>query len=277
MRMTRLGQFFRDVSSAVSKSPEVRVAVREAGQVLGKQLETQARNEVQRFVDRFEARGAQKPRGLTPEQRASNEDFVRGLYRDLLKREPDEGGLKAHLAGLEGGMTRAQIRDVFLGSPEYAELQRQPVPVQPAPVEPTPTPAPAPRTYPEPGPALSTVPAKAEYLDVPIDRSSPDAALLSTARWVRANRPGYFDKGDDRHVAFQMMTEVIGILRANGFDAHRVVNHPSRPSSDPYRYGSDAVVLNNRIHDLFVAWGDPGRGDPTLGYMGDYAPGRLRE
>jgi Domain of unknown function (DUF4214) len=271
MRMTRLGQFFRDVSSAVTRSPEVRAAVHQAGAQVGKQLEKEAL----KFVDRFETRRAQRPQVVTPEQRAGNEDFVRGLYRDLLQREPDAGGLAAHLAGLEGGMSRAQIRQVFLDSSEYAQLQL-PRPVEPAPT-PAPAPAPAPRTYPEPGPALSSVPPKAEYLDVPIDTSSADAALLSTARWVRANRPGYFDKGEDRAVAKEMMTEVIGILRAHGFDAHRVVNHPSLPPSNPVRWGSDSVVLNGKIHDLFVAWGEPGRADPTLGYMGPYAAGRLRE
>lgn len=269
--MGKLVQFFREVKTNVARSPEMKQAVKQ----VEKQVEAEVVRGLQRFVDRFEHQQPVAPKTITPEQRASNEQFVTGLYRELLQREPDADGLKAHLAGLERGATRAQIRDVFLNSSEYAELQRPP----PAPVEPTPAPAPAPapRTYPEPGPALSTVPPKPEYLDVPIDTSSADAALLSTARWVRANRPGYFDKGDDRHVAMEMMTEVIGILRAHGFDAHRVVNHPSLPMSNPVRWGSDAVVLNGKIHDLFIAWGDPGRADPTLGFMGPYAPGRLRE
>jgi hypothetical protein len=269
--MGKLIQFFREVKTNVARSPEVKTAV----QQVEKQVEAQITRGLERFVDRFEHR-VSKPSGLSPEQRASNEGFVRGLYRELLNREPDAEGLAAHLAGLERGVTRAQIRDVFLNSSEYQELQRP----KPAPVEPTPAPvpAPAPRTYPEPGPALSTVPPKAEYLDVPIDTSSPEAALLSTAKWVRQNRPAYFDNmQDDRGLARDMMTEVIGILRAHGFDAHRVVNHPSLPPSNPVRWGSDAAVLNGKVYDLYISYGDPNQSVPHLGYAGPYDAGRLRE
>ncbi|MBL8951025.1 MAG: DUF4214 domain-containing protein [Myxococcaceae bacterium] len=202
--------------------------------------------------------------------------FVTGLYRELLGREPDVEGFAAHLNGLRGGMSHDDIRQVFLTSPEYAERQaalNAPAP-QPAPAPTTP---PAPALPPEPGAALSTVPMRAEYTNIAIDRSSPAAAAKSAAEWVRRNKPEYFDKGDDRQVAFEMMTWVTGALRANGFDAHRVVNHPSRAVGDGLRYGSDAVVVNGRVYDVYVAWGDPGRGDPTAQDMGPYAAGRLRE
>ncbi|MFO0598585.1 MAG: DUF4214 domain-containing protein [Myxococcaceae bacterium] len=269
MRSSRLGQFFRDVSVNLSRSPEVRTALNQA-------VEKEVLRGVQRFVDRFEAKAAPGKPTRTDAQRADDQAFVRGLYRDLLHREPDPEGFAAHLAGLERGATRADIRQVFLGSSEYAELQR-PRPTPPIAPTPAPAPAPAPRTYPEPGRALSTVPPKESYLDVPVDQTSPDAAVLSTARWIRSNRPGYFDKGDDRKVAFDMMTEIIGVLRAHGYDAHRVVNHTDRPVGDGLRYGSDAVVLNGKIFDLYGAWGDPSRGTPQLLYVGDYASDRLRE
>lgn len=140
--------------------------------------------------------------------------------------------------------------------------------------EPGRPPGPAPS---EPGAPLSTVPMRPEYANIPIDKSSPAAAARSAAEWVRRNHPEFFDKGDDRQVAFEMMTWVVGALRANGYDATRVVNHPSRPVGDGMRYGSDAVVLNGRIYDVYVAWGDPGRGDPTAQDVGPYEPGRLRE
>lgn len=270
-RMTRLASFFRDAGRTLSRDPHVRAAVKQLEQEVSRDLRREVARGVDRLVDRFEPARA-KPR-VSPEQRASNEAFVTSLYRDLLGREPDAAGLAAHLGGLEGGMTRAQLRDVFLGSDEYRALQQRPAPAP----EPAPTPAPPPRTYPEPGPALSTVPAKPEYLDVPIDRGSMEAAVLSTARWVRANRPEYFNQGEDRSVAFAMMTEVIGILRAHGYDAHRVVNHPSLPMGHGNRYGSDAVVVQDRIYDVFGAWGGPGRGDPQLMFAGPYAAGRLRE
>ncbi len=129
----------------------------------------------------------------------------------------------------------------------------------------------------EPGAPLSTVPLKPEYANIPLDTSSPSAAAKSAAQWVRQNHPEFFDKGDDRQVAFEMMTWVVGALRAHGYDATRVVNHPDRPVGDGLRYGSDAVVLNGRIYDVYVAWGDPGRGDPVANDVGPYAAGRLRE
>ncbi len=118
---------------------------------------------------------------------------------------------------------------------------------------------------------------RAEFANAPIDTSSDSAAARSAAAWVKQNHPEFFDKGDDRQVAFEMMTWVIGALRAKGYDAHRVVNHPSRAVGDGMRYGSDAVVINGRIFDVYAAWGDPGRGDPVAQDMGAYAAGRLRE
>jgi len=123
---------------------------------------------------------------------------------------------------------------------------------------------------PAPGGPLTTVPPNPSYAAVRLDKSSPLAALLSAARWVRQNRPEYFDKGEDRPTAYKMMTEVIGIMRANGYDAHRVVNHPSRPVGDPGRYGTDALVLDGVIYDVFRAWGDPGGGEPQTLNVGTY-------
>ncbi len=275
MRMTRLGQFFRDAGKTLARDPQVRAAAKQVEQELNRSLQRQVEKGLTRFVDRFEP--AKRPAGLTPEQRASNEAYVTSLYRDLLGRAPDADGLAAHLAGLEGGNSRAQLRDVFLGSDEYRALQAQPQPQpQPAPA-PVPAPAPPPRSYVEPGPALSTVPPKPGYLDVTLDRRSLDGAVMSAARWVREHRPQYFNQGEDRAVAFEMMTEVIGIMRANGYDAHRVVNHPSFPMGHGNRYGSDALVVEGRIYDVFGAWGEAGRGDPQALFQGPYAQGRLRE
>lgn len=275
---TRLTQFFRNAVTTLKRDPEVQRALRDTKQQVEVALNRAIEGGVSRWADRFEA-----PRNqgrLTPEQKASNAGYVVGLYRELLGREPDADGMLAHLKGLEGGTTREQLRDVFLTSDEYRARTATPdAPANPpsVAVPTTPAPTPAPRSYQEPGPALSTVPPRPEYLDIPVDRSSGSAAALSAAKWVRANKPGFFDKGDDRAVAFEMMTWVIGALRANGFDAHRVVNHPSRPMTDGYRYGSDAVVVEGRIYDVFGAWGDPGRGDPQAMDAGPLAAGRLRE
>ncbi len=54
-----------------------------------------------------------------PASRATDGEFVKGLYRDLLGREPDAEGFHSHMRGLENGMTRDEIRQVFLSSPEF--------------------------------------------------------------------------------------------------------------------------------------------------------------
>jgi hypothetical protein len=277
MRMTRLGQFFRDAGAALRADPQIRVALKQVEVQLSRSVEREVTKGLARFVDRFEP--ARSKPDLTPEQRASNEGYVRALYQELLGREPDADGFAAHLAGLERGLTRAQLRDVFLQSDEYRAREAQPRPAptpEPLPAPP-PAPQPPPRAYPEPGPALATVPPRAEWAQVRLDTRSLDAAVFSAAKWVREHRPHYFNQGEDRAVAFAMMTEVIGIMRANGFDAHRVVNHPSFPIGHGNRYGSDALVVQGRIYDVFGAWGEPSRGDPQALYQGDYAAGRLRE
>jgi hypothetical protein len=70
---------------------------------------------------------------LEPASKASDTEFVKGLYRDLLHREPDTGGLAAHLSGLANGMSRDAIKQVFLSSPELRALQNAPAaPTAPA-------------------------------------------------------------------------------------------------------------------------------------------------
>ena len=114
------------------------------------------------------------------------------------------------------------------------------------------------------------MPIDPAWRNVRLDKSSPAAAVLSAARWVKENHPEFFDKGDDRPTAMEMMKHVIGVLRANGFDAHRVVNYKDRPVGDPGRYGKDALVLGGTIFDVYGAWGDPGRGDPQALDVGPY-------
>lgn len=329
---------------------------------------------------------------------AADREYVTGLYREVLGREPDEGGLKSHLNGLANGMSREAIKDVFLTSSEYREKQAAaaatPAPAPQAPTAPAqvgvgpvplegydgtklhnlshqtvkyqfgrvashhpldgvkshadaeallnkmrpeleaaglkvhevkgdkirvetelgqewvdvvrgagggnpgwwwgsegkaipgtrpgqPTTPPGP-TQPgtpgtEPGAPLSTVPLRPEYANARIDTSSGPAAAKSAAQWVKDTYPQLFGHGDDRTIAFEVMTHVIGALRTAGIDAHRVVNHPSRAVGDGLRYGSDAVVINNDIFDVYGAFGDPGRSDVQALNVGPYAAGRLRE
>ena len=74
----------------------------------------------ERLRDAFEA----APLNGQPKQTAeADKGFVTDLYRNLLKREPDAEGLMSHLRGLERGMSREEIADVFKRSPEFAEVQ----------------------------------------------------------------------------------------------------------------------------------------------------------
>ncbi|MDP3237756.1 MAG: DUF4214 domain-containing protein [Myxococcales bacterium] len=61
--------------------------------------------------------------GQTKQTAEADKGFVTELYRTLLQREPDAEGLMSHLRGLERGMSRDEIADVFRRSPEFAEVQ----------------------------------------------------------------------------------------------------------------------------------------------------------
>lgn len=268
MRTTRLSQFFREARSAVVNSPEVRDAVRKATQdAVTKGLE--------RFIDRFERPSRPAPNAPRPPSAADTE-YVTGLYRELLGREPDAEGLRSHLAGLSGGLSREDLRQVFLTSAEYRERQARPP--APPPAEPTPTPAPPappPVVLREPGRPLATVPLKPEYRNARIDTSSASAAALSAARWAKDAYPELFTRAHERQVTFEIMTHVIGALRVAGYDATRVVNHPSFPVGHGNRYGTDAVVIEGMVFDVYGSFGE--QNIPQALNHGPYAPGRLRE
>lgn len=201
------------------------------------------------------------------------------LYTGILGRSADAEGDVATRSAISGGQLTHRVFDILL-SPEHRDLMSRAPQPSPAPTPtPAPTPAPTPSTLPaEPGPALATVPMRAEYAKIPVDTSSESAAVLSVARWVRTNKPEFFTGGENRKVAYEMMAWLIGALRAHGIDAHRVVNHPSLPVGEPHRYGSDALVMPSKtIFDVYASWGDPGRSEPHALNQGPYAPGRLRD
>lgn len=56
---------------------------------------------------------------LAEEDPQSDREFVTGLYRDLLGREPDAGGLAGWVSQLQAGMSREEVRQGFLASEEY--------------------------------------------------------------------------------------------------------------------------------------------------------------
>lgn len=66
---------------------------------------------------------------LIEEDPQSDQDYVASLYRDLLDREPDAGGLADWLEQLRGGMSREEVQRGFLASEEY--WSKHPVPDSP--------------------------------------------------------------------------------------------------------------------------------------------------
>ena len=56
----------------------------------------------------------------------SDQDYVVGLYREILGREPDAAGAAGWVAALQGGASRESVRDAFLASEEYKRLHGEP-------------------------------------------------------------------------------------------------------------------------------------------------------
>lgn len=66
---------------------------------------------------------------LIEEDPQNDQDYVASLYRDLLGREPDAGGLNGWVTALRDGMSREDVRQGFLQSDEYRS--RHPAPDTP--------------------------------------------------------------------------------------------------------------------------------------------------
>ena len=49
----------------------------------------------------------------------SNEDYITVLYRSIFFRDPDPDGFDIYLGQLNGGATREEVLDIFLGSEEW--------------------------------------------------------------------------------------------------------------------------------------------------------------
>ena len=89
------------------------------------------------------------------------------------------------------------------------------------------------------------------------------------------NRSWGYNKND---TSYKTTKEIVQLLvRAAGYDATRVVNHPDRAVGDGWRYGSDAVVLEGRVFDVYGNFGSPGGSNVQALDVGPYEAGRLRE
>jgi hypothetical protein len=81
-----------------------------------------AREDQRIWVDRLQRDVA--PAALVLEFMASDEHFVRELYRGLFDREPDPAGFEACLLALQRGQSRAQLVDSLLKSEEFRRSLR---------------------------------------------------------------------------------------------------------------------------------------------------------
>lgn len=59
--------------------------------------------------------------GTNPQPRMRYESIIALGYRDILGRDPDQGGLEAYNYAIENGMTEAQFREHLLRSDEFEE------------------------------------------------------------------------------------------------------------------------------------------------------------
>ena len=133
---------------------------------------------------------------------------------------------------------------------------------------------------PEPGTPLTTVPLTAamkkgadEILAAhPGIKSNIGELTKEAAAYVKRTQPGILPVGDNRAAAYATMTQVIGIVRSMGIDAFRVVNHPTL--DNPVRVGSDALVVNGQIYDVFRAFGEAS--EPVNQNVGAWDPNRSK-
>lgn len=103
--------------------------------------------------------------------------------------------------------------------------------------------------------------AEARAKDAPIDKSSIDAAVLSAAKWAKANSADLFarinavpppKKREEDELFYELMTRTIAALKAHGIEVERLARHTQHPIGDPSRYVNDAMVLpDGRAIDVF--------------------------
>lgn len=140
----------------------VRSVERALGTAANRQLEKGVRSLV-KAIDGFEAKAKAKVDLGRGAPSVSDLSYVFSLYHDLLGREPDPAGLAGHLAGLRNGMSREQVKQAFLDSPEYAEKHAT-----------TPAPTPAPAPAPAPTARKMTGDFAADFPELPnLNRNSP--------------------------------------------------------------------------------------------------------
>lgn len=131
-------------------------------------------------------------------------NYVTGLYRELLGREPDAAGLVHHMYNLQQGRTRDQVRQEFLNSAEYKQKQ-----------------------VPAPAPAANLPPITIETVR--------QAAREFVAQHPEiANSPSYEQTTD----VAKLREGVIAMLNAKGYRAGRVLGPDGKPYDQVIAFGN---------------------------------------
>lgn len=170
--------------------------------------------------------------------------FIQDAFRRHLGREIDEKSLmEASMALANGHPREAFLKSVF-ESEEYKSNQAIGFAgISPTPLEP-----------------LSTVPHLPMYDGVKLPLTNLPDMVMQALREAKNLRPDIMEKmaryeanfekngknvQKEKQLSYELMTTTIGILRANGIDASRVIAFPDNPVGHPGRYAFDQLRIGN--------------------------------
>lgn len=168
------------------------------------------------------------------------EDFVAGLYRNLLGREPDPQGFAGWVQEVRRGVDRQAVIGAFTACPEYQQRQAQ---------------GGLPAALPVPQPATPVPGAHPFGNEAALQQAVTYAANQALQAQVERHGgflPAHASKEQENRYFYDMITMVMGQLRLRGLEVERLARHTSHPVGDPQRYVNDAIVLpDGRAIDLF--------------------------
>ena len=171
----------------------------------------------------------------------SHADFVRESFRNLLAREPDEAAVASAAEALANGHPVEDFIKGIMESQERKNMESLGFTKLHAPGE---------------LPPLSSVPHLPLYDSVKLEATNLPEMVMDALRAAKELRPDIMQKmakaengpknvKQEKQLAYELMTTTIGILRANGIDASRVVAYPDNAVGDPGRYGFDQLRIGN--------------------------------
>lgn len=170
--------------------------------------------------------------------------FLKRVYREELGRAPDAEGFAAWMKNLEGGMSRDELRMHFQLCPEAQMPETKARKAWQGSMAGA-----------EGKDPVETIKADPRYAEAKVDTTSLQTATESASQWVMARFPDLVDainkannavpenKQKSRQLCYELTGHLIGVLRANGVDAQRLVRQSHNDYGNPNRYVNDAFVL----------------------------------